>query len=48
MQKLHQQQKELQAQLDRINAMLDQTQSELEGWQDFIKREQLKKLSSLI
>lgn len=45
---IQQQQTELQARLDRINAMLGQTEIELEGWQDFIRREQLKKLLTLI
>jgi len=41
--KLTQQQTELQARLDRINAMLCQTESELNSWQDFIEKELKKK-----
>ncbi len=41
---LIQQQKDLLVRLTRIHSMLDQTQTELEGWQSFIKYQQSKNL----
>lgn len=37
MQELHQQQVELKVRLDRINDMLNRSQTELELWQSFIR-----------